>query len=237
MSAIWKRILEQPTALLELVRQAVLWIMVMGWVHWTDTQQLQTIAMISAAIALANWALVTPTSKAVTAIAESAKTGVAQALTILLAVVMLATMAACSVSLKQKVVTAYGGTQVGLESVHDAERAMFEAKTIPSLSPNVQDKVLASLDKAFAAQQRAGAALLLWQPNEPIPASVMEWFDAADKLLPEIQAAAPEVADRLKVAGELVSWARALVQIAQLLHLTPPANVNQLAVVGAGSIL
>ena len=58
------RILREPTGLVEVLRQVVLWGLAMGFISLTPEQQTQTFALLSVLLAWANRALVTPASDA-----------------------------------------------------------------------------------------------------------------------------------------------------------------------------
>lgn len=135
---------------------------------------------------------------------------------------------ACATSQKQRVVTIYQSADTALSAFQDTERALYAAKEIPQLDAKAHERISQVLQTAFTVQSKAGQALLIWKVGEPIPADVMAYFDEAERVFTELQAAVPNE-PRLTRAAEIVRWARQLVELAKRLRITPPAQVAAVA--------
>jgi hypothetical protein len=143
-------------------------------------------------------------------------------------VLLLALAVACASSAKQRAVVAYQGADAAFSAFQDTERALYAAKTIPTLDAKAHERISIVLARAFGVQEKAGLALLIWETGEPVPADVMAYFNEAERVIRELDTVVPDH-PALTRAAEIVRWARMLVELAKQLRVTPPAQVALVA--------
>jgi len=144
-----------------------------------------------------------------------------------------ATMAACSVPLKQKVVAAHSASVTALRAFQDAEIALYDAKQIPQLTPELHIKVQTALKQAFAAQDAAGAALQAWRSGTPAPTEVSQWLKEMEASLLTLDATLPPAEQRYAdLWGRLRSWAKAGADVARMVGIVVGFKTQALALAG-----
>jgi hypothetical protein len=137
----------------------------------------------------------------------------------------------CASSHKQKVVAAYQISATAIGTFQDAEIALYNAKTLPSLTEAKHVEVHKLLSRVTDIQVKVGDALLIWQSGQPAPASVAAWMDEGVRTIAEIRKMFPDN-DRLRLIEMIVPWVKAIVETVQLLGLKPPAELVSVAVEG-----
>lgn len=144
-----------------------------------------------------------------------------------------ATVAACSVPLKQKVVAAHSASVTALRAFQDAEIALYDAKQIPQLTPELHIKVQTGLKQAFAAQDAAGAALQVWRSGTPAPTEVSHWLKEMEASLIALDATLPPADTRYAdLWSRLRGWARAGADVARLIGTVVGMKTQALALTG-----
>lgn len=139
--------------------------------------------------------------------------------------------AACATSQKQRAVVAYQSAQTALGVFQDTERALYQARTLPELTDERHRAISAALARAFDVQIQLGNALLIWRTGEPAPTSVVGYLNEADRVIQEVQRLLPDDS-RVRLARDIVQWARTLVELAKQFKVTAPASVEAAARTG-----
>lgn len=149
-------------------------------------------------------------------------------LLVIAGVSMAMALSACASSQKQKVVVAYQSAETALGQFQDAEIALYNTKTVASLTEEKHKAIHKVLAQAFDAQEKVGSALLIWESGRPAPAGVGAWLTEAERVLAEVRALLPDN-DRVRLAQTLIPWIRAILDTVRLFGVQPPPALLQVA--------
>lgn len=139
----------------------------------------------------------------------------------------------CSLSLKQKVVAAHSGSVTAARAFQDAEIALYDARQIPQLTPEVHIKVQTVLKQVFAVQDAAGAAIQAWRSGTPVPTEVSQWLTEMENSLVALEATIPPAEPRYAdLWNRLRSWAKAGADVARLVGVVAGVKTQSLALAG-----
>ena len=147
----------------------------------------------------------------------------------LVPILCIAVVSACAFrSAKQQTVVIYAAADAALSQLQDSERALYAAKTFPGLTADVHATISDGFASAFGLQVKVGQALLIWESGQPIPQSITDYFDEADRVIGDLQKLLPNDA-RLALADHIAKWARELVALAKRLNIQPPGEIAAVA--------
>lgn len=237
-----------PVNVTEAVRQLILCLSLFGVLTWSTEQQAGFLMAISAVFALfvrSNTISAVKLDQRVDERVAAVDAGVRgtkgsdgpdvpgtgsgyNKLSAFLLVAVAATTLACASSQKQKVVVAYQSAESALGQFQDAEIALYNMKTVASLTEEKHKAIHAALAKAFDAQIKVGSGLLIWETGKPAPASVQQWLTEAERVLAELRTQIPDN-DRLKLVQALIPWIRAILDTVRLLGVQPPPALEAVA--------